>query len=103
MLALYLSVSERTVRSMLASSSSTLSSQGRSMADLSRVRNAARDVTRDMLRFERNFAPYQREVEAAAREGANERDITMATNPAVAGHPDLQRKLRELVEGMARA
>jgi hypothetical protein len=73
------------------------------MADLSRVRNAARDVTSNMLRFERNFAPYQREVEAAAQEGASERDITMATNQAVAGHPDLQRKLRELVEGMARA
>jgi hypothetical protein len=72
------------------------------MSDLSVVRNAARDMVQDMVRFERDFARFQRVVKAAQESGATDAAVTRAVNEAVAGHPDLQAKLLQFTAAMSR-
>jgi hypothetical protein len=71
-------------------------------AALAAVRNATRDMVQDMVRFERDFARFQRVARAAEEQGIGNAAVTRAVNEAVAGHPDLQAKLLQFMEAMRR-
>lgn len=71
------------------------------MADLSRVRNAVRDMAESMRRFDSNWKRMQREMHRAEQAGASHADITRVCNEALRGDPDLLRRVNELTEAMA--
>lgn len=70
-------------------------------AVLANVRNAARDMARDLVRFERDFARFQRCAREAREHGATDAELTHAVNEAAAGHPDLRQALATLSERLA--
>jgi hypothetical protein len=70
------------------------------LSDLSRVRNAVRDVAQDMQRFRRDFERLQREIKAALADGYPEAEVIRTANQAVAGHPELQERMTEFLDGL---
>lgn len=73
------------------------------MADLSRVRNAVRDMAESMRRFDSNWKRMQREISRASENGASDAQLTAATNEALRSDPDLQRRVKELMDRMRAA
>ncbi len=69
---------------------------------LSRCRNAARDTAESMVRFEKSFDRMQREAKKAMDAGIPDHELTRAMNEGLHGHPDLQRKMTQLLEAMTR-
>lgn len=66
--------------------------------DLSRVRNAVRGTAESMRRFDSNWQRMQREMKQAIEDGATDAELTATVNEALRGDPDLQTRMKDLID-----